>query len=295
MRKRLRIFINKKLTFIICITLLLLFIFMANGYSILKTKLNVSGEGTIREIPNWNPQIEFVNTDRIGNMFFYDITVYNNSNLVYKDWQLKVYDNEYITYPYMFEARREDDGWVIDNSSWDNRIEPNQDVIFTINFYVSDDLQSEMTPEEYAEYFVKNFIKVSGIGTIQPDREGEIITNKNASLTLKESEVEIKSLKIEKNNLFESDIPNEKQYILTINNTTNNDLSRIRVNIYIGNENKLLEATPSEIVCEHGTNITFELPSWIQISSGESALVYFMITSEDENFIPDVVVAGKTG
>ena len=295
MRKRLRIFINKKLTFIICITLLLLFIFMANGYSILKTKLNVSGEGTIREIPNWNPQIEFVNTDRIGNMFFYDITVYNNSNLVYKDWQLKVYDNEYITYPYMFEARREDDGWVIDNSSWDNRIEPNQDVIFTINFYVSDDLQSEMTPEEYAEYFVKNFIKVSGTGTIKPDREGEIITNKNASLTLKESEVEIKSLKIEKNNLFESDIPNEKQYILTINNITNMDLSRIRVNIYIGNENKLLEATPSEIVCEHGTNITFELPSWIQISSGESALVYFMITSEDENFIPDVVVAGKTG
>ncbi len=295
MRKRLRIFINKKLTFIICITLLLLFIFMANGYSILKTKLNVSGEGKIREISNWNPQIEFVNTDRIGNMFFYDITIYNNSNFVYKDWQLKVYDNEYITYPYMFEARREDDGWVIDNSSWDNRIEPNQDVIFTINFYVSDDLQSEMTPEEYAEYFVKNFIKVSGTGTIKPDREGEIITNKNASLTLKESEVEIKSLKIEKNNLFESDIPNEKQYILTINNTTNMDISRIRVNIYIGNENKLLEATPSEIVCEHGTNITFELPSWIQISSGESALVYFMITSEDENFIPDVVVAGKTG
>lgn len=295
MRKRLRIFINKKLTFIICITLLLLFIFMANGYSILKTKLNVLGEGKIREISNWNPQIEFVNTDRIGNMFFYDITIYNNSNLIYKDWQLKVYDNEYITYPYMFEARREDDGWVIDNSSWDNRIEPNQDVIFTINFYVSDDLQSEMTPEEYAEYFVKNFIKVSGTGTIKPDREGEIITNKNASLTLKESEVEIKSLKIEKNNLFESDIPNEKQYILTINNTTNMDISRIRVNIYIGNENKLLEATPSEIVCEHGTNITFELPSWIQISSGESALVYFMITSEDENFIPDVVVAGKTG
>ena len=295
MRKRLRIFINKKLTYIICVTLLLLFIFMANGYSILKTKLNVSGEGTIREIPNWNPQIEFVNTDRIGNMFFYDITVYNNSNLVYKDWQLKVYDNEYITYPYMFEARREDDGWVIDNSSWDNRIEPNQDVIFTINFYVSDDLQSEMTPEEYAEYFIKNFIKVSGTGTIKPDREGEIITNKNASLTLKKTEVEIKSFEIEENNLFESDIPNEKQYILTINNTTNMDLSRIRVNIYIGNENKLLEATPSEIVCEHGTNITFELPSWIQISSGESALVYFMITSEDENFIPDVVVAGKTG
>ena len=295
MRKRLRILINKKLTFIICITLLLLFIFMANGYSILKTKLNVSGEGTIREISSWNPQIEFVNTDRIGNMFFYDITIYNNSNLIYKDWQLKVYDNEYITYPYMFEARREDDGWVIDNSSWDNRMEPNQDIIFTINFYVSDDLQSEMTPEEYAEYFVKNFIKISGTGTIKPDREGEIITNKNASLTLKESEVEIKSLKIEKNNLFESDIPNEKQYILTINNTTNMDLSRIRVNIYIGNENKLLEATPSEIVCEHGTNITFELPSWIQISSGESALVYFMITSEDENFIPDVVVAGKTG
>ena len=284
--RRLRIFINKKLTFIICITLLLLFIFMANGYSILKT---------IKEISSWNPQIEFVNTDRIGNMFFYDITVYNNSNLIYKDWQLKVYDNEYITYPYMFEARREDDGWVIDNSSWDNRIEPNQDIIFTINFYVSDDLQSEMTPEEYAEYFIKNFIKVSGTGTVKPDREGEIITNKNASLTLKESEVEIKSLKIEKNNLFESDIPNEKQYILTINNTTNMDLSRIRVNIYIGNENKLLEATPSEIVCEHGTNITFELPSWIQISSGESALVYFMITSEDENFIPDVVVAGKTG
>ena len=87
MRRRLRIFINKKLTFIICITLLLLFIFMANGYSILKTKLNVSGEGTIKEISSWNPQIEFVNTDRIGNMFFYDITVYNNSNFVYKDWQ----------------------------------------------------------------------------------------------------------------------------------------------------------------------------------------------------------------
>ena len=295
MKRRLKIFISQKSTFIICITFLLIFIFIANGYSILKTRLNISGDSSIQDNPEWNPQIDFVNTDSIGNMFFYDITIYNNSNFVYKDWQLRIYDNEYITYPYMFEAKREDDCWVLDNSNWDNRIEPGDDVIFTIIFYVSDDLQSDMTYKEYAEYFIKNFTKLSGTRLTNPDREGEIITNGEASLTLKQSEVEIKSFKLEENYLYESDIPNEKQYILTINNTTNNDFTRIRVNLYLGSKNKVLEVTPSEIVCEHSTNITFELPSWIQISSGESALVYFMITSEDEDFIPDIVVAGETG
>ncbi len=294
MRRILKTFINKNWIFITCICILIIFLFMANGYSILKTSLNVVGDASIQDIPEMNLEIDFVNTDKLGNMFFYDVTVYNNSNFTYKDWQLKVYDNEYITYPYMFEATRENDGWLIDNSNWDNRLEPGDDVIFTINFYVSDDLQSEMTYEEYAEYFIRNFIKATGTILTDTDRDGEIITSGNASLTLKQSEVEIKDFKLEENLLYESNIPNEKQYILTINNTTNYEYSRIRANVYLGPKNTLLEVTPSEIVCEHSTNINFELPSWMQISSNESILVYFMIIAEDESFLPDIAIAGET-
>ena len=70
-------FINQKLTFIICISLLLILIFMANGYSLLKTKLNINGNATadLNFYEDWQPELEFVKVSQMEDVFFYEITI----------------------------------------------------------------------------------------------------------------------------------------------------------------------------------------------------------------------------
>ena len=144
---------------------------------------------------------------------------------------------------------------------------------------------------EYAEYFVRNYIEVTGTTKTSRNRNGEIITNGRATLTLKENEQEIKNFTVQEDLDYISSNPNEKQYIIDIYNDTDMDFQKIRGNIYLGDKNKLLEISPSEITCVHGDNATFLIPFWIEFPAKEKITIYIMVYTEDENFIPEIAMA----
>ena len=109
-------FINQKLTLIVFISFLLILIFMANGYSLLKTNLNLNGNVT-------------------ANLDFYEIIVDNDSNQTYYKWKLKIEDTGYIDFPFGIDATKENNIWTLDYSSWDNRIDPRKKAYF--EYYIS--------------------------------------------------------------------------------------------------------------------------------------------------------------
>ena len=187
-------------------------------------------------------------------------------------------------------GERTDYGWIIENSDWDNRIGIGCSAIVTIIFEVSSDLQSTMTVEEYAQYFTENYIKISGTSISNNDGNGDVIKKGNALLTLNENELEVSNISIKKDESYKVDNPNERQYIVDIYNDTDMDFIKVRANVYLGNNNKLLEVSPSEIICEHTDNSTFVLPFWVQIPAYQKATIYIIIETEDENFIPDIVM-----
>ena len=282
-------FFKKKNSLIICLGVLLSFIFMSCGYSILNTTLNIVGTSSIiRKEDVWELDIEFVETMQLENVFFYDIIIHNNSENTYQNWEIKIYDNDNIMYAYEY-GEREDGYRVIKNTKWDNRIEPGGSVAVTIIFTVD---QNVGDVSEYAKYFVENYIKATGT-LDEPNREGKIITNGNASLTLKESEIEITNFTIKLDSSYETEIENEKQYIIDITNDTEYDFIKVRANVYLGRENKLLEVSPSEITCQNETNASFELPFWIEIPKNTTTSIYLMIITKDEKFIPEIVMSAE--
>ena len=291
-RKLIRRFFKKRNPIIICFSILLFFVCMSNGYSILNTALNIKGTSSI--ISNsgvWEPDVEFVNTEHMGNVFFYDIIVHNNSEKVCQNWEIRIYDDKNITQSYEY-GQKEDGYRIIKNTEWDNRIEKGGSVTVTIIFTVSEEVESTMTIEEYAQYFVENSIKVSGTIT-EPNREGEIITNGNAMLSIKESEIQVKNFSIKLDPSYNTEIENERQYIIDITNDTEYDFKKVRANVYLGKDNKMLEVSPSEITCINKTNTTFELPIWMQIQKNQTVSIYIMVIAEDKNFISDIVLAAE--
>ena len=76
---------------------------MANGYSILNTKLALKMETSIAEEEPWNPKVDFINVRKMGNVFFYNIIVQNTSKFTYKDWKITMYNNSYIGFTDMLE------------------------------------------------------------------------------------------------------------------------------------------------------------------------------------------------
>ncbi len=285
-------FFKRKNSLIICLGVLLLFIFMSCGYSILNTALNIAGTSSI--INNSEKEnvceldIEFVETKQLENVFFYDIIIHNNSENTCQNWEIKIYDNDNIMYAYEY-GKREDGYRVIKNTEWDNRIETGGSVTVTIIFTVD---QNVGDVSEYAKYFVENYIKATG-SLDEPNREGKIITNGNASLTLKESEIEITNFTIKLDSSYETEIENEKQYIIDITNDTEYDFIKVRANVYLGKENKLLEVSPSEITCQKETNTSFELPFWMEIPKNTTTSIYLMIITNDEKFIPEIVMSAE--
>ena len=291
-RKLIRRFFKKRNPIIICFSILLFFVCMSNGYSILNTALNIKGTSSI--ISNsgvWEPDVEFLNTEHMGNVFFYDIIVHNNSEKVCQNWEIRIYDDKNITQSYEY-GQKEDGYRIIKNTEWDNRIEKGGSVTVTIIFSVSEEVESTMTIEEYAQYFVENSIKVSGTIT-EPNREGEIITNGNAMLSIKESEIQVKNFSIKLDPSYNTEIENERQYIIDITNDTEYDFKKVRANVYLGKDNKMLEVSPSEITCINKTNTTFELPIWMQIQKNQTVSIYIMVIAEDKNFISDIVLAAE--
>ena len=294
-KKLIKRFLEKRNSLIICLCILLSFIFISNGYSILNVDLNITGSSSIinnsEKEDVWEPDVEFVNTEQMDNIFFYDIIIHNNSENTYQNWEINIYDNENITYAYEY-GEKEDGYRIIKNTEWDNRIEKGGSVTVTIIFIVNLDVENKMTVEEYAKYFVENYIKVSG-SLAEPNRKGEIITNGKASLTLKDSEIKVTNFTIKLDPSYKTEIENERLYILDITNDTEFDFIKVRANVYIGEENELLEVSPSEITCQNGTNTSFELPLWVQLPKGQTTRIYLMIIAKDENFIPDIVMSAE--
>ena len=239
----------------------------------------------------WEPDVEFVNTEHMGNVFFYDIIVHNNSEKVCQNWEIRIYDDKNITQSYEY-GQKEDGYRIIKNTEWDNKIEKGGSVTVTIIFTVSEEVESTMTIEEYAQYFVENSIKVSGTIT-EPNREGEIITNGNATLSIKESEIQVKNFSIKLDPSYNTEIENERQYIIDITNDTEYDFKKVRANVYLGKDNKMLEVSPSEITCINETNTSFELPFWMQIPKNTTTSIYIMVIAKDKNFVPDIVLAAE--
>ena len=101
--KRLKKFLNKNLFLINCIIFLIFFLFMASGYSLLNSKLNLKGKTSISEEEPWLPNVSFQMAKRLGNIFFYNIIIQNTSNLTYKDWKITMYNSEYINFTDMLE------------------------------------------------------------------------------------------------------------------------------------------------------------------------------------------------
>ena len=285
-------FFKRKNSLIICLGFLLPFIFMSFGYSILKTTLNIAGTTYI--INNSEKEdvldldMEFIETKQLENVFFYDIIIHNNSENTCQNWEIKIYDNDNIMHAYEY-GKREDGYRVIKNTEWDNRIETGGSVTVTIIFTVD---QNVGDVSEYAKYFVENYIKATA-SLDEPNREGKIITNGNAVLTLKESEIEITNFTIKLDSSYETEIENEKQYIIDITNDTEYDFIKVRANVYLGTENKLLEVSPSEITCQNKTNASFELPFWMEIPKDTTTSIYLMIITNDEKFIPEIVMSAE--
>ena len=293
MKRTLKKIINK-VPNIICTITILIFLFMANGYGILKERLEVNGKATIEEDgeETIKPTVRFKKTQQMGDyIYFYDIILYNDTNLDYHNWKIKIKDTEYISYPYSVDGERTDDGWILKNYNWDDRIEAGEKVNVTITFEISREIPSEISIEQYVEDFLNNSIEIT-CSNKKIDKEGNIIKNGNAELTLKKSEVEIKDYKVQLEKDYEVENPNEKMYSIIINNNTENDYLVIRGNIYVGPNNKVLEVSPSAITCNHNTDATFTLPVWVQVPKGSSLLIYVMISTTEENLVPQVVLAG---
>ena len=86
--------------------IIIVLFFMSNGYSILNSRLDLKGKSTITDEKVWKPELSFQMAKRLGNVFFYNIIVHNNSEFDYKDWQMKLYNAEYILYTDMLERRK---------------------------------------------------------------------------------------------------------------------------------------------------------------------------------------------
>ena len=267
---------------------------MANGYGILKERFDIKGEAEINaegreEIIK--PEVQFKRTEQFGDyLYFYDIIIYNKSDTIYHNWQIKIKDTEYISYPYSIDGKRIDDGWIITNNNCDERIEPGEKVNVTIIFEISSELPSSIPIEEYVQNFLDNSIEIT-CSTTKKDEEGIVIKKGNAKLTLEESEVEIKNYSVKLDSEYVEQNPNEKMYVLTINNDTENDYLIIRGNIYLGANSKILEVSPSVVTCDHIDNATFTLPLWVQAPKGTSLQIYIMIRTTEKNFVPDIVLA----
>lgn len=290
MRKYLKNILYKSATFINCFIIMLIFIFMANGYAMLKTNLNIAGNSVITT-EEWKPKMSYVQTGNLANMFFYNIVIYNNSKLDYQHWQLKIYDSPYVSFVDLSNGERTDYGYVLNNFNWDNRIESKGTTIISIIFQVDSSVESLMTVEEYANYFVRNYIKISGKLIANMNREGTIINNGKATLTLQENEIQVTNFVFEENKEYVPDSPNKKQYILTINNVSDINYLKIRINIYLGTNNTFSEVSPNEILCKNSTNVTIVLPAWLEVESGKAASIYITVVTSEENFTPDIIIA----
>lgn len=185
-------------------------------------------------------------------------------------------------------GEKQDYGWIIKNRDWNLKVNENGKIVVTIIFKV-DDLPDGTSKEEYADYFVRNYIKVTGTTKTSDMRNGEIVSNGKAELTLRENEERLQNVVVQRDNEYSSSNPNEKKYIIDIYNDTEFDLKNIRANVYLGENTKFLEASPSEIVCNNNDNVTVLFPFWINIPRNSKITVYLIVETEDKNYIPEII------
>lgn len=189
-------------------------------------------------------------------------------------------------------GEKRSDGWVIVNSKWDNRVETKGKLVVTVIFEVKEDVKDKMSVEEYSKYFVENYIKVTGSNRTANMRKGEIIKNNNSELTLKPNEQELKNFTVNEDLEFVPSIPNERQYIVDVFNNSDTTISKVRGNIYLGEDSELLEISPCEIISNHKKDATFELPFWVQIPPNQKLTFYIIVKTLDSDFSPDIIISG---
>ncbi len=280
--------IFRKNILIIIIIFFITILFINNGYALLNSHTKITGNTTINEIPKPTEScLGYLSYKKIANWdnsYTYQLFINNSSEEDYERWELTIYNPGFIEFPAWFEGEKVANGWILKDTGNNRFISKNSSISVIITFYITK--ETNMTYDEYAEYFIENFFFFTGCGG--STLNGETLNNGKANLTLGMYEKELNYTFI-KNNDYES-LNNEQQYILTIINDSNKDYLRIRGNMYLGN-NKINSIEPLKITNETNTNINFE-SLYGDIIPAKSTKTIYITINEKEEITPELIIVG---
>ncbi len=285
--KKLKLIFKKNIFIILSLIIIIIF-FINSSYALLEKDHQIIGNTTIKEgTQTGNICPGYLSFKKIANWnstYTYQIFINNSSNEDFEQWELSIYNPGLITFPSWFEGEKTPDGWILKDNGSNRFISKNSSISTIITFDISD--IKNMTQNEYADYFVNNFVFFTGCGTSTIN--GQEITNKNAKITLGMYEEKL-NYELKKNNNY---IPtnNETEYILTINNPTSKRYLKIRGNIYLGNS-EILSIAPFTITNKTNTDITFESLYGYLIEPNSEETIYFTV-NEVDNITPEIIIVG---
>ncbi len=284
---------NKKIFFkngfiILFITIITLF-FMSYGYALLETNLTTEGQTSIATYSTPNVCPGYLGFSKISNWndtYIYQLFINNTSEEDYNEWELKIYNPGFISFPEWFEGETTADGWILKDDGRNRFIGKKSSISIILTFDVLDG--QNKPKDEYAEYFVQNFIFFTGCGGSTAN--GKKITKGNTEITLGMYEEELTNYTLIENTDYTAQNEFEKQYILTINNDTKNDYLKIRGNIYLGS-NKIIAIDGSTITEENATNVSFESLYGYNILHNTTEKIYITI-NKTEDITPEIIIVG---
>ncbi len=275
---------------IISLLSILLLIYMASGYGLLKNNLQITG--TTKILKKNQEKLDMKETSQMtltfqetncqDNIFTYDIIITNNSNITYYNWQLKIEKPDYIIFP----SIKENKDFFLTNSNRKSEIKPKESISVSITFEVINNIINTMTLRETANYFVNHYIYLDSYDN---NIRNTIITKGKAQLMLFDYEEELTSYTLVENTNYHSNNQKEHQYLLTITNNSNKNYLGFRANLYFGKDNTILDTSFMTILNIGVGNITFEFLNSLPISPNSSQTIYLTIYEEKEIY-PDIVL-----
>ena len=283
-----------KAIILIFLSLIIPLFVMADAYAILSKKLTIKGSIEIAEKSKNEEDkrkaclasLSFQKKESWNNTFVYIVTIQNNSHQKYQQWQLKMYDTGYVTFP-NFSGEETADGWVLNNSNLNNVLEEESNIQIEITFDVKTNLENGSTPSEYAEYYVNHFIILSECDNATLNNL--IQKSGNATLTIRQFEEEVTTFTLKENKNYNPLKEHEKQYVLTIQNLTNKDYLSLRFNLYFGS-GSFIRISPNQKVTIHQENVTVETLDDFSILKNQSFSMKITLITPDELFVPDIVI-----
>ncbi len=163
--------------------LIILLIFMTSCYTLLQNKLVLNDPTTIENFNNYNmsliceTSLTYKKLKVLNNTFTYEITISNNSKEDYQRWKLKILTTPFIAFPKCFKGIKEDNFWILDYNN--NVIKKGQSKKIKLTFTVLDNPNLKMNKQDYAEYFINNFVFLESCNQKIPNYN---LTNENISL-----------------------------------------------------------------------------------------------------------------